>query len=200
MRAAQYALTLSCPDRPGIVAAITAALFDQGANIFEAQQHNDRETGVFFARIGFVLHDGAGIDGVERALAPLAERFAMSWRLRDPRERARVLLLVSKFDHCLADLIYRWRIGDLPMDIVGVVANHPRETYRHVDLAGLTFDHLPVTRDTKTEQEAQIWRIVAERQADLVVLARYMQILSADLTRKLAGRCINIHHSILPGF
>ncbi|MBI1200647.1 MAG: formyltetrahydrofolate deformylase [Phenylobacterium sp.] len=200
MTARQFALTLSCPDQPGIVAAVTTALFERGANILEAQQHNDGEADVFFARFGFVLRDDAPIEAVREAFAAVAERFRMQWRLREPDERTRVLLLVSKFDHCLADLLYRWRIEELPMDIVGVVSNHPRESYRHLDLSGLAFDYLPVTRETKAEQEAEIWRIVQARDVELVVLARYMQILSSDLAGKLSGRCINIHHSFLPGF
>jgi formyltetrahydrofolate deformylase len=137
---------------------------------------------------------------VRAAFAKLADRFAMRWRLRAPDERPRVLLLVSKFDHCLADLLYRWRIGELPMEVAGIVSNHPLETYRHLDFSGIRFDYLPVTKETKPAQEAEIWRIVQEREVELVVLARYMQILSADLTQKLSGRCINIHHSFLPGF
>ncbi len=110
------------------------------------------------------------------------------------------MLLVSKFDHCLADLLYRWRIGELPMDVTAVVANHPAETYAHLDLSGLPFHYLPVTKDTKPEQEAALWRLVQETGTELVVLARYMQVLSQDLSAKLHGRCINIHHSFLPGF
>jgi formyltetrahydrofolate deformylase len=196
----QFALTFSCADQPGIVAAVTTVLFDEGVNIVEAQQYNDAETKVFFARIGFVLLAGARIEAIRAAFAEIAERLAMRWYLREPKERPRVLLLVSKFDHCLADLLYRWRIAELPMDIVGIVSNHPRESYPHLDLLDLAFDYLPVTKETKPLQEAEIWRIVQQRDAELVVLARYMQILSTDLAEKLSGRCINIHHSFLPGF
>jgi formyltetrahydrofolate deformylase len=111
-----------------------------------------------------------------------------------------VLILVSKFDHCLADLLYRWRIGELPMDLVGIAANHPRETFGHLDVDAVPFHHLPVTRDTKLEQEGQLWALIRESRAELVVLARYMQVLSDGLAAKLVGRCINIHHSFLPGF
>jgi formyltetrahydrofolate deformylase len=110
------------------------------------------------------------------------------------------MLLVSKFDHCLADILYRWRIGELPMELVGIIANHPRETYSHLDMDGVPFHHLPVTKETKPQQEAQIWDLVTGAKTDLVVLARYMQVLSDDLSTKLSGRCINIHHSFLPGF
>ena len=124
----------------------------------------------------------------------------MAWSTYDLARRPRVLLLVSRFDHCLADLLYRWRTGELAIDIAGIVSNYPRESYLHLDLNGLSFDYLPVTKETKSSQEDQIWKIVTGRKVDLVVLARYMQILSNDLSAKLAGRCINIHHSFLPGF
>jgi formyltetrahydrofolate deformylase len=124
----------------------------------------------------------------------------MEWTLRDRAEKKRVMLLVSKFDHCLVDLLYRWRNGELPMEITAIVANHSRETYAGIDLSGIRFHHLPITRTTKMEQEAELWGLVQETRTDLVVLARYMQVLSDGLTAKLTGRCINIHHSFLPGF
>jgi len=138
--------------------------------------------------------------GVGLALGPVAARFDMDWSLRPQGEKRRVLILASKFDHCLADLLYRWRTGELPMDLVGVVSNHPRETYERLRFDDLEFHHLPVTRGSKEAQEAQIWSLVQSTGTDLVVLARYMQILSDDLAAKLSGRCINIHHSFLPGF
>src|SRR5215218_5149637 len=131
---------------------------------------------------------------------PIAERFAMTWTMREAAERRRVALLVSKFDHCLADLLYRWRIDELRMDPVAIVANHPRETYGHLDFGGIPFHHLPVAKDTKLEQEAELWSVIRDSCAELVVLARYMQVLSDGLAAKLTGRCINIHHSFLPGF
>jgi formyltetrahydrofolate deformylase len=200
MAADHYAVVLSCPDQPGIVAAVTSLLFEHGANIVEAQQFTDVQTGMFFARVGFDLADPRALDVLLGDFAAVASRFGMEWKIRDPGHAPRVLLLASKSDHCLADLLYRWRIGELPMTIVGIVSNHPRETYKHLDLDGIRFDYLPVTKDTKAEQEAAIWKIVEDRDAELVVLARYMQILSTDLAGKLAGRCINIHHSFLPGF
>jgi len=195
-----YALTLSCPNRPGIVAAVARSLFENGANILEAHQFDDVETGRFFARIRFDFVADVRLEAVRVSFATVAQTFAMSWTIRSLAERQRVLLLVSRHDHCLADLLYRWRIGELAMDIAGVVANYPRETYLHHDLTGIVFDYLPVTADTRPQQEAQIWRLVNERRVDLVVLARYMQILSTELCAALSGRCINIHHSFLPGF
>ncbi|MCZ0738841.1 formyltetrahydrofolate deformylase [Phreatobacter sp. AB_2022a] len=193
-----FILTLSCPDRPGIVAAVATALFEAGANITEAQQFEDVETGLFFMRVAFV--QAGDIDGVRRSLGPVAARLAMTWNVRAAAERKRVMVLVSKFDHCLADLIYRLRTGELPMTITAVVANHPAEVYAHLDFHEIPFHHLPVTSATKAEQEARLVRLIEETGTDLVVLARYMQVLSADLADRLAGRCINIHHSFLPGF
>jgi formyltetrahydrofolate deformylase len=195
-----YILTISCVDHPGIVAAVTTLLARHGCNIFDAQQFNDVETGRFFMRMefGFVASDNIG--ALREAIGPVAADHGLDYRLRPSAERKRVLLLVSKFDHCLVDLLYRWRIGEMPMDIVGVVSNHSIEALGHVDLGDLPFHHLPVSKEDKPAQEARILELVAATGADLVVLARYMQILSDDLAGKLAGRCINIHHSFLPGF
>ncbi|UFN46975.1 formyltetrahydrofolate deformylase [Roseomonas sp. OT10] len=198
----QHILTLSCPNRPGIVAAVATGIFESGGNILEAQQFDDTETGRFFMRV-VLDHPGEGepdTAGLRQRLEVLAGRFGMAWTLRDRRQRHRVMLLASKFDHCLADLLYRWRLGELDMEPTAIVSNHPREAYAHLDLDGIPFHHLPVTRETKMEQEARIWALVQETQSELVVLARYMQILSDGLAAKLAGRCINIHHSFLPGF
>ena len=200
-RLTHYIITLSCLNRPGIVAAVATALFSHGANIRESQQFDDSETKLFFARIVLDHPDAAlDLEGLRLSLAAVAHRFAMDWQLRDTQRLQRVLLLVSRFDHCLTDILYRWRIGELPMEIAGIVSNHPRNTYPHVDLDGIDFHHLPVTKDTKAEQEAKLWALVQSTGTDLVVLARYMQVLSDDLASKLAGRCINIHHSFLPGF
>jgi len=200
MSAESYALTLSCPDRPGIVASVTGSLFESGANILEAHQFDDEETGSFFARIAFNFVAENRIDELRARLNGLSASLKMSWNILDLHRPQRVLLLVSGFDHCLADLLYRWRIGELPMDVVGIIANRPRETYRHLDFDGIPFDFLPVTADTKPQQEARILEIVSERKVDLIVLARYMQILSNSLSAQLSGRCINIHHSFLPSF
>jgi formyltetrahydrofolate deformylase len=197
----QFILTLSCDNRPGIVAAVATAIFEHGGNIRESQQFDDTETGRFFARI--VLdhpENRLEVSALRAALDAVAARFAMTWSLRDRADRPRVMLLVSKFDHCLTDILYRWRIGELPMDISAVVSNHPRESLQHIDLDGIAFHYLPVTKATKAEQEARLWALVQETKTDLVILARYMQVLSDDLAGKLSGRCINIHHSFLPGF
>jgi formyltetrahydrofolate deformylase len=192
-------LTLSCPDQRGIVAKVSAFLFERGCNILDAQQFDDQETGQFFMRVVFDA-DGADRDALRADFATVGAGLSMKWTLRDRADRYRVLILASKFDHCLADLVYRWRIGELPMDIAGIVSNHPIETYANVDLSGLPFHHLPVTKETKFEQEAELWKLIQETRTDIVVLARYMQVLSDGLSAKLAGRCINIHHSFLPGF
>ncbi len=192
-------LTLSCPDRRGIVAAVSAFLAERDCNILDAQQYDDAETGKFFMRVVFAP-DGHGAADLRAQFEAIATTFAMRWSLRDPAVRKTVMILASQSDHCLSDLLYRWRIGELDMEIAGVISNHPAETYRRVDLTGLPFHHLPVSKDTKLEQEAQVWALIRDSGADLVVLARYMQILSDGLAAKLEGRCINIHHSFLPGF
>jgi formyltetrahydrofolate deformylase len=198
MPQASYVLTVSCADRPGIVAAVSTYLFNQGCNILDAQQYNDVATGLFFMRVTFESEaEAASLRG---GFETIADRFAMTWVMRDTADRKRVMILVSKFDHCLVDILYRWRIGELPMDIAAVVSNHPRETWAHIDLDGIPFHHLPVTKQTKMEQEAQLWELIKSTKTDVVVLARYMQILSDGLSAKLIGRCINIHHSFLPGF
>jgi formyltetrahydrofolate deformylase len=194
-------LALSCPDRPGIVAAVSTLLAEAGCNIRDAQQFDDLETGRFFMRVVFDRLEGArSAADIQGLVDELAGRFKMSVSLRDAAARKRVLLLVSKFDHCLADLIYRWRIGELPMEITAIVSNHAREHIASTDLGDLPFHHMPVNRQTKMEQEAELWRLIQETGSDLVVLARYMQVLSDGLSAKLSGRCINIHHSFLPGF
>jgi len=193
-------LTLSCPNQPGIVTRITAEMFRHGGDIKEAHQFDDPETGRFFGRIVFTLPDDASAAQFEEGFRPLADMLGLDWMLR-PRDRmSKVLLLASKFDHCLVDLLYRNRIGELRMEIVGIVSNHPRETYAGSDFGTIPFHHLPITKENKPQQEAQIKAIVEQSGAELIVLARYMQILSDDLAAYLSGRCINIHHSFLPGF
>jgi len=200
MSAPSYLLTLSCPNQPGIVARISAELFAHGGDIREAHQFDASETGRFFTRVGFTLPKGADVQAVIRGFAPIARQFEMEWAIRPRDERRRVLLMVSKFDHCLVDLLYRWRIGELRMDMAGIVSNHPRETFNGADFTDIPFHYLPVTRETKADQEARIKAIITDCGAELVVLARYMQILSDDMAVFLSGRCINIHHSFLPGF
>jgi len=194
-----YVLTLSCPDRPGIVNAVTGHLLRFDGNILDAQQYNDLETDRFFMRTVFALAPDA-IDEVRAGFGTLAEAFGMAWSLRDRGVPRRVMLLASRFDHCLADVLYRWRIGELPMEITAVVANHPRETYRHLDFDGIPFHYLAVEKGRKSDQEAALDALIDQTGTELVVLARYMQVLSSELVVKLAGRCINIHHSFLPGF
>ncbi|MEW9854322.1 formyltetrahydrofolate deformylase [Novosphingobium sp. M1R2S20] len=192
-------LALSCVDRPGIVARVTGYLAQAGGNIIEAQQFNDLAENKFFMRVAFDPGE-ADREDIREGFGPIAHEYAMAWSmLRRDRPR-RVLLMVSKFDHCLADLLYRHRIGELTMEVVGIVCNHPRDVLNVSLIGDIPFYHLPVTRDTKAAQEAQVRAIVEESRAELVVLARYMQILSDEMAGYLSGRCINIHHSFLPGF
>ena len=193
-----YVLTLSCPDRPGIVHAVSGYLFGCGGNILESQQFDDNGSGRFFMRIVFAVE--AKPEALREGFAPLASQLQMQWTLRDRTEKRRVMLLASKFDHCLADVLYRWHHGELLMDITAIVSNHPRETFRHLDFEGLPFHHLPIDKSTKRAQEAELWSLVESTGTEMVVLARYMQVFSNELAAKLAGRCINIHHSFLPGF
>jgi formyltetrahydrofolate deformylase len=184
-----------------LVAAVAGLLFENGGNILEAQQFDDVETGRFFMRVVFDLNaEAVGIDSLRERFAVVAEKNGMEWRLRAKAEKKRVLLLVSKFDHCLGDLLYRNRIGELNMDVVGIVSNHPKSALHLSLMDGIPYHHLPITKDSKPQQEAQIKQIVTDSGAELIVLARYMQILSDDLAGFLSGRCINIHHSFLPGF
>ena len=173
-------LTLQCDDRPGLVADVATLLTQQGGNITDAQQFNDKLTDRFFMRVEFEIAPGA-VETLRAAFAGLADERGMEWHLRRRNERQKVLLMVSKFDHCLGDLLYRWRIGELNMDVVGIVCNHPREALTISLIGDVPFHHLPITKDSKPQQEAQIKAIVEETGADLIVLARYMQILSDDL-------------------
>jgi formyltetrahydrofolate deformylase len=197
----QFVLTLSCPDRPGIVAAVSTFLAQSGQNILDAQQFDDTETKKFFMRVVFTAADLAvELSALQTGFAAIARRFAMDWQMRDRAAKRRVMLLASKSDHCLVDILYRWRTGELDMVPTAVVSNHPRETYAGLDFGDTPFHYLPAGRENKPQQEAAIWKLVEDSRTDLVVLARYMQILSDDLSAKLSGRCINIHHSFLPGF
>ena len=201
MSSTRHILTLSCTNRPGIVATVSTALYEGGFNILDAQQFDDTETGFFFMRVAFNAASEDSDSGKVRArLQEIAASFNMTWSLRASDQKKRVALLVSRFDHCLVDLIYRWRSGELAMDPVAIIANYPRETYEHIDFGDIPFHYLPITKQTKMEQEANLWDVVREARCDVVVLARYMQVLSDGLAAKLSGRCINIHHSFLPGF
>ena len=201
MSSPRHILTLSCANRPGIVSTVSTALFEGGFNILDAQQFDDTETGNFFMRVVFnPAAPNADVERLNDKFMAIGAEFAMSLAMRRADQRKRVLLMVSRFDHCLVDLLYRWRSGELPMDPVAIVANYPRETYAHIEFGDIPFHYLPITRQTKMEQEAQAWELIRSTQADLVVLARYMQILSDGFAAKLTGRCVNIHHSFLPGF
>ena len=193
-----YLLTVSCHDRPGIVAAVSSHLFQTGGNILESSQYNDPELNRFFLRIIFAMADGRDVDHLRSGMDALAQQYGMEMVLRTVSDRPRVLILVSKFDHCLVDLLYRMRIRELEMEIAGIISNHPADP--HLDLGDIPFHYLPITPTTKHAQEAEIERLFVESGADLVILARYMQILSDRLAQVFAGRCINIHHSFLPGF
>jgi formyltetrahydrofolate deformylase len=195
-----YYLTLSCENRPGIVAAVATCLLEASGNILEAQQFDDVATRQFFMRVSFDTQLISSEAVLCERFDAVARRYAMQWSLRAQQRKQRVLILVSKFDHCLVDLLYRLRIGELPMTVVAVVSNHSRETLDLSWLGDIPFHCFPITPDTKAQQEARIKTLVEQTQAELVVLARYMQILSNDMAGYLAGRCINIHHSFLPGF
>lgn len=195
-----FVIRLSCKNRPGIVAGLSTQLYQAGFNIQESQQFDDPNSDRFFIRMMFNRDAEASASDVRILLKPVVDRFGMDLTVHDGRQRRRVLLLVSKQDHCLVDLLYRQRSGDLDMDVVGIVSNHPRATYAHVNFGDIPFHHLPVQKESRSEQEALILAVVEHSRADLIVLARYMQVLSDDLTLQLQGRCINIHHSFLPGF
>jgi formyltetrahydrofolate deformylase len=195
-----FVLLLSCGDRPGIVATVSTHLFEHGYNILDAQQFDDAASGSFFMRVVFNLARDTAASDPAIAFRPIAETFGMNWSITDMATRRKVMIWVSKFDHCLADLLYRWQIGELAMDITGILSNHPREAYAHLDFGGTPFFHCPVSKGTKLEQEQQLWQLVRDTGTELVVLARYMQVLSDGLATKLSGKCINIHHSFLPGF
>ncbi len=192
-------LTLSCADRPGITARVTSFLFERGGNILEAQQFNDRSSDAFFMRVEFDPGE-ASREMIRTEFAPIAAEHAMDWKLALRDRPRRVLIMVSKFDHCLADLLYRWRIGELPMEPVAIISNHPRAAIEHTHLGDIPFHHLPVASGEKSAQEAKMRAVAEESEAELVVLARYMQILSDEQAAHFSGRCINIHHSFLPGF
>jgi formyltetrahydrofolate deformylase len=195
--AREFILTLSCPDRIGIVAAVAGFLADRQGNIVASAQNDDQSSERFFMRVQFRLD--ADEEALRRDFAPVAERFAMDWTLADAAYRPRLLLMVSKFGHCLNDLLYRYGAGLLKAEVAGVVSNH-RDFYRLAASYDVPFHHLPVTPATKAAQERKVLDLVDEHGIDCVVLARYMQVLSPDLCGRLAGRAINIHHSFLPSF
>ena len=201
--AAPLILTLACADRPGITARVTGFLFERNCNILDAQQFNDRAaaggTDRFFMRVVFDP-DGSTAEGIRADFAALASEYAFEWTMVAEDRPRRTIILVSKFDHCLVDLVYRWRTGELPINPVAIVSNHPRDAAIRVDIGDIPFRHIPVTPDTKPQAEAAFRALAEQTDAELVVLARYMQVFSDEQSAHFAGRCINIHHSFLPGF
>jgi formyltetrahydrofolate deformylase len=194
-----FVLTLSCPDKPGIVYSVSSFLVQHSANILSSEQYGEAPDARFFMRVHFTVPVATSVEALERDFSWVAESFHMDWELRDRSSRVRTLIMVSRLGHCLNDLLFRWKTGTLPVDITGVVSNHP-------DFAGLAgsyhlpFHHIPVTAATKADAEAQLLSIVDNDRAELIVLARYMQILSAEVCKRVEGRMINIHHSFLPSF
>jgi formyltetrahydrofolate deformylase len=195
-----YTLRLQCDDRRGLVATVAGFLVASGCNIIDAQQFNDAMNDRFFMRVVFTSDEGKDLEALRADFASIGRENAMEWLIRDNTVARKVAILVSKFDHCLGDLLYRCRIGELNMEVAAIVSNHPRESLTTSLIGDIPFYHFPITKDTKPQQEAQIKQVVTETGVELVVLARYMQILSDDLAGFLSGRCINIHHSFLPGF
>ena len=196
----RYILTTACPDKAGLVAAISGFLSDSGCSVDEAAFFLDKATDRFYGRSVFTIErDGVKRDMIESWFGQVAHKYGMDWDIFDTSAPMKVMILVSKFDHCLNDLLYRYRIGALPMEVTAIVSNHP-DAKPLADAAGLPYHHIPVTKDTKPEAEAELFALIEETGTDLVVLARYMQVLSNDLCEKLGTRAINIHHSFLPGF
>lgn len=192
-------VTVSCPSRRGIVAAISNFLAAEGCNITDSAQFDDIETGWFFMRVRIASEEGASCEALREKFQPIVEEFSMDAQFFDKAHRAKVMIMVSRFGHCLNDLLYRWRIGALPIDIVGVVSNH-MDYQKLVVNHDIPFHHIEVTPDNKPEAEAAQMRLIEKTGTDLVVLARYMQVLSDEMCTKMSGRIINIHHSFLPSF
>ena len=193
-----WTLTLQCDNQKGIVAAVATYISEAAGDISEAQQFDDPDSNRFFMRVTFKAD--VDEDAFRSGFTAVADKFAMQWNFRPKNQRRKVLILVSKFDHCMGDLLYRMRIGELNMECVGIVSNHPSEALNLTLHTDLPYHHFPITAATKPEQEAKIKAVIDSTGAELVVLARYMQILSQDFADFLSGRCINIHHSFLPGF
>jgi formyltetrahydrofolate deformylase len=199
MSAARFVLTLSCPDRKGIVAAVANFLVAQGCNIVDSAQFGDQDNELFFMRVCFDPESGLSRDAAIHAFAPVAGLFDMKWQIHDLALKSRVCILVSKFGHCLNDLLYRYAVGALNIEIPAIVSNH-RDFYQLAASRNIPFHHLPIDAATKAKQETRLLEIIESERIDLVVLARYMQVLSPTLCERLAGRIINIHHSFLPSF
>lgn len=195
----QMILTISCPEAIGLVAAAAAFLAENGGNILDSSQFQDSSNGRFFMRMGFVISDKFSPDDLARKFAPVGEKFDMDFAFYNAAEKMKVIVMVSRFGHCLNDLLYRMRIGALPIDIVAVISNH-MDYQKAVVNADIPFYHIKVTKENKPEAEGQIMKVVEETGAELIVLARYMQILSDEMCQKMSGKIINIHHSFLPSF
>lgn len=195
----QFFLTVTCPSTRGIVAAITTYLAQSGCNITDSSQFDDSETGNFFMRISFRSETGTDLAALREGFHGPAKTFGMTYAFHDETEKMKVVIMVSRFGHCLNDLLYRWRIGALPIDIVAVISNH-MEYQKVVVNHDIPFHYINVTKANRAEAEARQLAIIEETDADLVVLARYMQVLSDEMCRKMSGRIINIHHSFLPSF
>ncbi len=192
-----FVVTLSCPDRPGIVHAVAGALLEAGCNIADSQQYGSPSTGNFFMRVE--ASTSSSQDELATALRPVAESFGMTWQINPVGEKVRTIILCSKDAHCLNDLLFQQRTGTLPIDVPAIVSNH-RDLEPLADFYGIPFHHIPVTPETKPQAEAQLLKLIAEHDAELTVLARYMQVLSNELCTELNGKAINIHHSFLPSF
>jgi len=199
-RSREYVLTLSCPDKPGIVYAVASFLVQHSGNILASQQYGESPDGRFFMRVHFTVPPpGLPLADLERDFSWVAEAFHMSWQLHDQAVRVRTLIMVSRLGHCLNDLLFRWKTGALPVDVTGVVSNH-RDFAELAESYRLPFHHIPVTPPTKAAAETRLLDLIDETGADLIVLARYMQILSGEVCKRVEGRMINIHHSFLPSF
>ncbi|QRM55862.1 formyltetrahydrofolate deformylase [Sinorhizobium sp. BG8] len=194
-----YVLTVACKSKRGIVAAISSYLAEHGCNIIDSSQFDDLSTGMFFTRVGFTSEEGATLAEIRDGFRSIADKLEMDAEFHDGQNRMKVLLMVSRFGHCLNDILYRWKIGALPIDIVGVVSNH-FEYQKVVVNHDIPFHHIKVTKENKPQAEAQLLDLVEQTGTELIVLARYMQVLSDAMCRKMSGRIINIHHSFLPSF
>lgn len=196
---ADFVLLITCEDRKGIVAAVANSIASQNCNIVESSQYGDQNTGRFFMRVAISCDSEATCDSFADAFMPVATAFRLDWRIFDLRNKLRAMIMVSQGGHCLNDLLYRTSTNRLPMEITSIVSNH-LNWQRRAEHEGIAFHHLPITPENKLDQEAALLAMVEEQQVDLIILARYMQVLSDQLCRKLNGRVINIHHSFLPGF
>jgi formyltetrahydrofolate deformylase len=195
----RFILTLSCPDERGIVAAVAGFLASQDCNILESGQYDDLESGRFFMRVVFASEGGVDGETLRGGFGAIARRYRMEWRIDDAAAKVRTVLMVSRFGHCLNDLLYRHEIGALPIEIAAIVSNHPDFAAQAAN-RGIAFHHIPIGSDSKAEAEARLLARYEETGSELIILARYMQVLSDTLSAKLAGRIINIHHSFLPSF